>query len=298
MNWLENLDVAYIESIPIWGWGLIACYVAIGAWIGIEKARHWENPYAFRSYRKLPDQVLSFFIFQVFWFPIVFIMMLFELWAALKKMLGKKDTKAFEFQPVESIFFEVAEKIRKEWDSVRANCSEVEIISISNTCASISGQDRNTPLDQSTLIAPGEVDKVLEAMWTEDIHPHLFSRLERGKVELEDPIAHPEALILYGLAPDSLEEKESPWFLCLSKDFLKAIKKIDKPTRARLLTSIAELSAEPLTPRGNTVKPLSGGKSGLWSYRIGDYRLIYSPDSKNRQILILSFAARGGVYSH
>jgi mRNA-degrading endonuclease RelE of RelBE toxin-antitoxin system len=86
------------------------------------------------------------------------------------------------------------------------------------------------------------------------------------------------------------------WLIGMSKEFLKAVTNIDRKLQGRILEAIAELSTDPVTVRGDTIRPLSHDLQGLWRYRLGDFRLIYQPLPDINQVLLITFAARGGVY--
>jgi len=115
------------------------------------------------------------------------------------------------------------------------------------------------------------------------------------------------------LAPDVLEEparqtahddtafsRRPPppldWKIAFTATFSKAISTVDRSMQGRVLLALAELSSDPATARGDTVKPLVGDKRGLWRYRLGDYRLVYEPDANDRMVVLMDFAPRGGVY--
>ena len=55
-----------------------------------------------------------------------------------------------------------------------------------------------------------------------------------------------------------------------------------------------ELAQDPVTPRGNTIKKLSGWKN-LWRYRLGDYRLIYT--AADNAVKLLAIGPRKDIYS-
>jgi mRNA interferase RelE/StbE len=86
------------------------------------------------------------------------------------------------------------------------------------------------------------------------------------------------------------------WKVAFTADFSKAISSADRSMQGRILLAIAELSSDPITRRGDTVKPLVGDKHGVWRYRLGDYRLLYEPVARDRMVVLLDFAARGTVY--
>ncbi len=77
---------------------------------------------------------------------------------------------------------------------------------------------------------------------------------------------------------------------------MSSIKKIDMNLRGRILVAITDINLSPTTSQGDTIKPLTADKKGFWRYRIGDYRLIYQPVEKLREILLISFSSRGSAY--
>jgi len=86
------------------------------------------------------------------------------------------------------------------------------------------------------------------------------------------------------------------WLIGFSDEFQKSVKKIDKRVKGRIYEAIEQISKSPVQQKGNTIKPLSAKLKGLWRYRVGDYRLVYMPDSKNRTVTLVVFSARGGAY--
>ena len=94
-----------------------------------------------------------------------------------------------------------------------------------------------------------------------------------------------------------ISKKTPEWFIGISDDFSKNIKDIDAKIRGRILQAISKIVKAPLKSQGNTIKPLTGEKKGLWRYRVGDYRIIYQPDLSTKHILLLAFGPRGSVYA-
>jgi mRNA interferase RelE/StbE len=47
---------------------------------------------------------------------------------------------------------------------------------------------------------------------------------------------------------------------------------------------------------GNNIKKLRGALSGLYRYRIGDYRIVYSVESKIRIISVVWIGKRKDAY--
>ena len=72
----------------------------------------------------------------------------------------------------------------------------------------------------------------------------------------------------------------------------KDLRKIDKPQVIRIIDKIEnELVKYP-----GKDKELSGEFKGLYSYRIGDYRVIYTILQKRKTILILRIGHRKEIY--
>ncbi len=64
----------------------------------------------------------------------------------------------------------------------------------------------------------------------------------------------------------------------------------------RAIQAIREVCANPMSPKGNTVRPLTNELQGMWRYRIGDFRLIYQPDADRRIVHFLDLRPRGSAY--
>ena len=86
------------------------------------------------------------------------------------------------------------------------------------------------------------------------------------------------------------------WKLAFTGVFSKAIATADRSLQGRVLLALSEISSDPVTPRGDTVKRLTSDKQGLWRYRVGDYRLVYEPLPEDKLVVLVDFAPRGGVY--
>lgn len=116
------------------------------------------------------------------------------------------------------------------------------------------------------------------------------AKLEEPSVDFElDDVALPEP------PPTAMAPRPS-WLVGMSKEFLKAIQKVDRKLQGQILGAIAKIIANPMKLKGDTIKPLKGGPQKLWRYRIGNYRLVYHPDVENNQIVLIAFAARSGAY--
>lgn len=89
---------------------------------------------------------------------------------------------------------------------------------------------------------------------------------------------------------------DPPWSFGITAPFRKSIKNIDRKLQGRVLEAVLKICDSPLTPYGDTIKPLQGSLGGLWRVRIGDHRLIYQPSEEDRKVLLLEFGPRGGIY--
>lgn len=75
----------------------------------------------------------------------------------------------------------------------------------------------------------------------------------------------------------------------------KQIKKLDKPTRARLLNYLYERIEGCKNPR-HFGEALKGDKAGLWRYRVGDYRIICEIHDTKLLVLAIAIGHRREVY--
>ncbi len=94
----------------------------------------------------------------------------------------------------------------------------------------------------------------------------------------------------------SLRRFSAPWTIEFTPSFSKSLKYVDTKNKGRILTAVSELSYHAATAKGDTIKPLSGDKEGMWRYRIGDYRLVYLPQDPPKCVKLLDFSSRGSVY--
>jgi superfamily I DNA/RNA helicase/mRNA-degrading endonuclease RelE of RelBE toxin-antitoxin system len=70
---------------------------------------------------------------------------------------------------------------------------------------------------------------------------------------------------------------------------------LNKDTQRAVIRSIHDLELDPITPRGNTIKPMRGYKN-LWRYRLGDVRLIYAVAPAVELIQLLAVGQRKDIY--
>jgi len=70
---------------------------------------------------------------------------------------------------------------------------------------------------------------------------------------------------------------------------------LSKDLQNRATQAHAELASDPVSPRGETIKPMLGFEN-VWRYRIGDHRLIYAAAHRNPVVQLLAIGPRGKVY--
>jgi len=81
-----------------------------------------------------------------------------------------------------------------------------------------------------------------------------------------------------------------PLEIILTKNALKNLNALDKPTRERVKTKIKAVAADPLNPSNS--KPLQGTEKR--SARVGGYRILLLIQEPN--LLVVDIESRGQVY--
>lgn len=159
---------------------------------------------------------------------------------------------------------------------------------IDSSSDKVDGED--TPDSNATYVAAGRESDILRAYWESDIPPAAYFQVQAARRSLQagGPPA-PDSGVRFSLA-------EPEWYVGFTTDFLKSVRNIDRKLQGRILEAIAKIGADPVTAVGDTVKPLTADRAGVWRYRIGDSRLLYRPDLPRKHVTLLEFAARGGLY--
>lgn len=80
-----------------------------------------------------------------------------------------------------------------------------------------------------------------------------------------------------------------------SKNALKQLKKLDKPTAALVLGWIRKNLEGCSNPRIHG-KGLTANRSGQWRYRVGDYRILAEIIDEKITILVVNVSHRRDVY--
>ena len=76
---------------------------------------------------------------------------------------------------------------------------------------------------------------------------------------------------------------------------LKEIARIDRESQKRIMSFLKE-RIEPAESVHMHGKPLAGTMSGLWRYRVGNYRLICLADETKKEITVLKVGHRKEIY--
>jgi mRNA interferase RelE/StbE len=79
----------------------------------------------------------------------------------------------------------------------------------------------------------------------------------------------------------------------ISTSAARAVDKLEKANRLRVVGAIELLSVDPRPPGA---KMLRGGEQGRWRVRIGDYRIVYAIEDDQLLVLVLRVAHRREVY--
>ena len=85
------------------------------------------------------------------------------------------------------------------------------------------------------------------------------------------------------------------WIVEFSKTAVKQLKKIDKHEQKKIINFLREKIENQSNPKLHG-KSLTGDKSDLWRYRVGDYRIICKLENKALIILVLTIGHRKNIY--
>ncbi|MCC6098744.1 MAG: type II toxin-antitoxin system RelE/ParE family toxin [Olsenella sp.] len=84
------------------------------------------------------------------------------------------------------------------------------------------------------------------------------------------------------------------WRIEIDKDVQRAMKKLDREVARRITSKLREISQ--LDDPRSTGKALVGNLSGLWRYRVGDYRIICDIEEDVLVVLVLDVVHRSKAY--
>ncbi len=95
--------------------------------------------------------------------------------------------------------------------------------------------------------------------------------------------------------PDTAQRGGGSWKFTLGKRLQNDLRKSGQYME-RTVRAIVKICENPMSPQGNTVKPLRYQLQGMWRYRIGDSRLICQPDTEKQVVHFLGLRPRGEAY--
>ncbi len=75
----------------------------------------------------------------------------------------------------------------------------------------------------------------------------------------------------------------------------KEIKKLDRPVQQRIIRYLRHRVIGDGEPR-STGKALKGNKAEIWSYRLGDYRVLCHIEDEALAVLVLAVGHRKEIY--
>lgn len=85
------------------------------------------------------------------------------------------------------------------------------------------------------------------------------------------------------------------WTITHKQSYDLDLIELPRDLQRAFINGLAELMADPVTPRGDTIKKLKGW-SNVYRLRKGDFRLIYAADVKSQMVQLLAVGSRANVY--
>lgn len=85
------------------------------------------------------------------------------------------------------------------------------------------------------------------------------------------------------------------WKIEFDADVEKDLRKLGHTAQKRILTYLKDKLMHVNDPR-TLGKPLSGDLSGLWRYRVGDYRILAQIEDETLIIFVIHVGHRKNVY--
>lgn len=86
-----------------------------------------------------------------------------------------------------------------------------------------------------------------------------------------------------------------PWLIELTETAERQLSKLDAQVQIRILNFLRDRVATSDSPR-RLAAPLTGGLSGFWKYRVGDYRLVVEFGEAEVRVLVVRIGHRSKIY--
>jgi len=90
--------------------------------------------------------------------------------------------------------------------------------------------------------------------------------------------------------------QEKKWRVELSKSALKHLKNLEEKPAKKILDDLQELEGLKNPCLHQDIRPLVGKLKGFYRLRIGDMRIVFELDRKNKRIGVHSIIHRGSAY--
>lgn len=87
----------------------------------------------------------------------------------------------------------------------------------------------------------------------------------------------------------------STWQITQKPAYVADFVELNKNLQQAVVSALRELEQDPITPRGDTIKKMTG-YTNVYRYRLGDFRLLYAAELKARMIQLLAIGPRGSIY--
>jgi len=86
------------------------------------------------------------------------------------------------------------------------------------------------------------------------------------------------------------------WRIEVKPEAEKQYLKLDRKLRRRIKEALQELEGDPAPLFHPGVRPLTGQLKGDYRMRIGDWRVLFTPDAEARVIHVYAILPRGDAY--
>jgi mRNA interferase RelE/StbE len=86
------------------------------------------------------------------------------------------------------------------------------------------------------------------------------------------------------------------WKIEIKPTAEKQYLRLDKKTRRRIKVALDELERDENPLFHKNVRPLTGQLKGDYRLRIGDWRLLFTPDKERKMIYIYAILPRGDAF--
>ena len=127
---------------------------------------------------------------------------------------------------------------------------------------------------------------------TIQLDPNIDARLEA----LARATGRSKEFYLKELILQGMEDLEDAYLGALEADRVeRQLRKLDSATARRLGLYLRKLVAETTDPRERG-KSLTGPMTGLWRYRVGDYRIVCELVEQRLVVLVVQLGHRSRIY--